>query len=224
MRDRGWTLMLMGRPESLQEAEELFSQSWSLRDHVPLDSQLELAIERAILSLHQRQSDTAHSRLQKARTLLQQVDEEPRHRYQLIRIHYYEAEAWYYREDYDQSRTLYSEVLEQARLIQWQQVEVYTLNWLADIALKQGHLSQAENLLIQSLPLAEQHQDKRSIAFHHRSWALLEHLRGKLPQCQHWSREAKRYFEDLGMDAEAKEMQVWSEMGLALNASLGHEQ
>jgi LuxR family glucitol operon transcriptional activator len=97
-------------------------------------------------------------------------------------------------------------------MAQWQQVEVYSLNWLADVALVgEGNLEEAERLLRTSMPIALASQDKRSIAFHKRTWAHLEKLRGNRAPLQRWAMEAKESFESLGMLAEAQEMQSWLE-------------
>ncbi len=138
--------------------------------------------------------------------------EEPKRLCQKIRIDYFEAEVWFRTGNYQQAKIVYSSALQQARVAQWQQVEVYCLNWLADIALEgERNYEEAEQLLAQSWPIAQQRQDKRSIAFHQRSWAHLEKMRGNFSEFQRWATTAKVGFENLGMLAEAREMQFWLE-------------
>jgi hypothetical protein len=210
LRDRGWTLMLMGKPESLTAAETLFCRAWELRDSNDPSFQFELAIEQAILAMSQGKLEAAHRWLEQSRDLLEPVHlEATEHQRQLIRLNYYEAEVWYREGNYAQAKTVYQQVLQQAQSAQWQQVEIYTLNWLADIALKQGNLNEAEDLLKCSLPIAQAQQDKRSIAFHKRSWAQLQQSRGNWAEFRQWAIEAKECFEALAMHTEAQEIQDW---------------
>ncbi len=212
--DRGWTLTLMGRPEQLAEVDALFAQVSHLQEGQDLILQLELTIDRAVVSIHQRKFEQAHQLLNQGKDLLNYVQlEESKRLRQLIRIYYYEAEVWYRTGNYQQAKALYQKALEQAQVAQWQQVEVYILNWLADIALVgEGNLDEAERLLNRSLPIAlNKIQDRRSIAFHKRSWGHLEKMRGNLAECRRWAMEAKEGFESLGMQAEAQEMQSWLE-------------
>ena len=212
--DRGWTLTLMGRPEQLAEVDALFAQVSHLQEGQDLILQLELTIDRAVVSIHQRKFEQAHQLLNQGKDLLNYVQiEESKRLRQLIRIYYYEAEVWFRTGNYQQAKALYQKALEQAQVAQWQQVEVYILNWLADIALVgEGNLDEAERLLNRSLPIAlNKIQDRRSIAFHKRSWGHLEKMRGNLAECRRWAMEAKEGFESLGMQAEAQEMQSWLE-------------
>jgi LuxR family glucitol operon transcriptional activator len=211
--DKGWTLALMwmGKPEQLVEVDALFEQVSHLQENEDLSLQLELTIERAVLSIHQKKFDAACQLLNQAKDLLQQVQLESSKRLsQQIRIDYYQAEIWFGTKNYKQAKIGYQKALKQARIAQWQQMEVYILNWLADVILaEKGELDEAENLLKISMPIALERKDKMSIAFHQRSWAHLENLRGNVNQFQFWAMKAKAEFEGLGMLAEAQEMQSW---------------
>lgn len=212
--DKGWTLTLMvtGTPEQLAEVDALFEeQLLNLHEKQDLSLQLELIYERVILSIHQRNFECVHQLLIQWRTLLQEAElEEAKRLCQQIRIDYYEAEVCFRTGNYQQAKIGYSSALKKARVAQWQQVEVYCLNWLADIALEgEGNYKEAEQRLVQSWPMAQQGKDKRSIAFHQRSWAHLEKMKGNIPESQRWATAAKEGFENLGMLAEAREMHSW---------------
>lgn len=214
--DKGWTLtlMVMGKPEQLAEVDALFEEQLSnLHESEDLSLQLELIYERVVLSIHQRNFQRVHQLLMQWKDVLQHAEiEEPKRLCQKIRIDYFEAEVWFRTGNYQQAKTGYSSALKQARVAQWQQVEVYCLNWLADIALEgERNYEAAEQLLAQSWPIAQQRQDKRSIAFHQRSWAHLEKMRGNFSEFQRWATAAKVGFENLGMLAEAREMHSWLE-------------
>src|SRR5919202_3053932 len=212
--DKGWTLTLMGKPEQLAEVDALFAQLLNLQESEDLVLQLELTIERAVWSIPQGKFDRAHQLLERGQELLNLVQiEQPKRLRQQIRINYYEAEVWFRTENYERAKIGYQKALEQARIAQWQQVEVYSLNWLADVALAgEGNIDEAEWFLKTSMPIAFARNDKRAIAFHKRSWAHLEKLRGNLAKFQSWATEAKQSFESLGMLAEAQEMQSWLEV------------
>ncbi len=212
--DKGWTLtlMVMGKPEQLAEVDALFEEQLSnLQEGEDLILQLELTYERVVLAIHQRDFDRAHQLLAQWKDLLARAElEESKRLCQQIRIDYYEAEVWFRTENYKQAKLVYQRALELARVAQWQQVEVYILNWLVDVALAgEGNLDEAERLLNMSMPIALARNDKRSITFHKRSWAHLERMRGNFCEFQRWATEAKEGFESLGMLSEAQEMHSW---------------
>ena len=211
LRDKGWTLLLMGHPTQLAEAESCFEQVWAERSSADLVFQLDFAIEYAILSLQQKQFERADDQLNDARSILGRLEQsEPAaYRKEGIRIDYYGAEIAYRQGNFDQAKERYQQVLVQARALEWTQVEVYTLNWLADIALHQHQLDEVSALLEVSLPLAKRYQDRRSQAFHQKTQARLEQLRGNLSQFQEKAASAITAFENLGMQAEVDEIQAW---------------
>jgi LuxR family glucitol operon transcriptional activator len=202
----------MGKPEQLAEVDALFEEQLSnLQEGEDLILQLELTYERVVLAIHQRDFDRAHQLLAQWKDLLARAElEESKRLCQQIRIDYYEAEVWFRTENYKQAKLVYQRALELARVAQWQQVEVYILNWLVDVALAgEGNLDEAERLLNMSMPIALARNDKRSITFHKRSWAHLERMRGNFCEFQRWATEAKEGFESLGMLSEAQEMHSW---------------
>ena len=220
LRDKGWTLMLMGHWSSLTEAEACFEQVWSESDRTDSLLQLELIIEYVTVLLNQDQLKRARGLLTEAKALLADssgyISEALALPLDLItvskqalRIDYYTAEVDYRQGHYDRAKALYQKVVAQARATQWVQVEVYALNWLADIALHQHQLDEAEALLEQSLPLALQYSDKRSQAFHHKTKTRLRQLRGNLSQFREQGNVAIAAFEDLGMQTEVETIQAW---------------
>lgn len=202
--DKGWTLTLMEQPEHLVDAEVLFEKSWQLKDENNLIFQLELAINRAVLSIHQQQFERARYWLNIEKNLLKQGQiEEGKYCCQLVRILYYEAQVLLKTGNFSEAKLVYQDALKQAGFIQWQQMEVYILNWLAEVAIAQNDPDEAERLLKISLPIAERKNDQRSIALHQRSFARLERLKGNFTQFQKWAAEASEGFERLGMLLDA---------------------
>ena len=218
LRDKGWTLMLMGHRAQLAEAAGCFEQVWADCDRTDSLLRLELAIEYVTVLLQQQALERARRLLAEAQELLTQPETSAQISAQLdpsaftkqaIRLDYYTAEVEYRQGNYDQATDLYQQVLAQAQAAQWTQVEVYTLNWLADLALQQNQLDQAEALLMQGLPLAQRHGDKRSQAFHHKTKTRLEQLRGNLSQFRAQGAIAIAAFEVLGMQAEVEVIRAW---------------
>jgi LuxR family glucitol operon transcriptional activator len=165
---------------------------------------LELAINRAVLSIHQQQFEKARYWLNVEKDLLKKGHiEEGKYCCQLVRILYYEAQVLLKTGDFAEAKLVYQEALKQAGFIQWQQMEVYILNWLAEVAIAQNDPNEAERLLKISLPIAERKNDRRSIALHQRSFAKLERLKGNITQFQKWAAEASEAFERLGMLLDA---------------------
>lgn len=211
--DKNWTLALMGKAEHLAEVDALFVQVLNLQQGKDLIVKLGLMIDQAVLLIQRRNFNQAHQLLHQGKDLLNSIPiEEPKRLRQLIRLYYYQAEVWFRIGNYQQAKIGYQIALKHAQLAQWQQVEVYILNWLVDVELaKQGNLDEAECLLSRSLPLAVANKDKRSIAFHKRSWANLAKSKGNLPEFQSWATQAQAEFESLGMLPEAQEIQSWME-------------
>ncbi|MEL6454060.1 MAG: AAA family ATPase [Cyanobacteria bacterium J06623_5] len=108
-----------------------------------------------------------------------------------------------------EDQSAFEEVSAIARLGPQQQTAVYTLNWLVDIALQQSNLDEAEQLLAQSWPIIQSRKDRRSQAFHQRSKARLEELRGNTAGFRRWTQAAQVSFRDLGMQSQVEEMQSW---------------
>lgn len=209
LRDLGWTLTLMGQPQQLETANRYFAQAWEHRHEVSTVFQLDLAIEAAILCLFQNRLADVQPWLNTAEALLAKTTLTSKATaQQQIRLRYYTAQLYYRQGDYAQAKSLYHVLLDQVSASE-QQAEVYILNWLVDIALQQSNLEEAEDLLARSWPMIEHRRDMRSQAFHLRSKAKLEQLRGNLSNFERWTRQAKSCFERLGMQPQVQEMQDW---------------
>jgi LuxR family glucitol operon transcriptional activator len=128
-------------------------------------------------------------------------------RYSLL-IDYYQGEIHYKSGNYTESQTLFQQIADQAQKIGWQRALFLAKDFLADIAIKQGNLGEAKQLLTEGLQVAEAQQDWCSRAYTKRSLAQLEQKQGRLKVAQRWATEAKEEFETLGMIPEAQETQA----------------
>ncbi|HEY9627003.1 MAG TPA: tetratricopeptide repeat protein [Coleofasciculaceae cyanobacterium] len=123
----------------------------------------------------------------------------------VIEGYYYQGEIAYKKEDYSQAQTHFQQALQQAQSCDWRRVIFLAKDWLADIALKQGNLSEARLLMEAGLQMAQAHEDRCRTAFCMRSLARLEQVQGDRAPAYRWAAEAKQLFEQLGMQIEARE-------------------
>lgn len=209
MVDRAWTLTSMGKQKQLQEADELFARAWELRHHQEPLFQLNLAINIAVLRIQQQSYESTQTWLSQAMEILQQYQFDSQQRLrQLVQIRYYQGEIFFKNEEYERAKILFQETLELARTIDWRRAIFTTQNWLADIAIKQGMLDEAERLLTEGLRVAEANSDKSRTAFCQRSLSSLFQTRGNLVEARRWALAALENFEKLGMFTEAEETQI----------------
>lgn len=207
--DRAWTLTSMGKQKQLEEADELFTKAWELRHYQEPSFILSLAKDIGVLRIQQQRYEEAETWFTQAMELFEhiQLDESQRLR-QLVQIRYYQGEILFKNQKYDQALTTFQEALEHAQLLGWRRAIYCTQNWLAEIAIKQGRLNEAESLLTEGLRVAEANQDKSRIAYCQRSLSNLAKAQGNLAEACEWAIKALDNFEKLGMLPEAEETQI----------------
>lgn len=201
--DRGWTLMLMGQSQSLEQADRLYRQAWQQRQSYPLREQTNLAIQIAALQIECQQWDQGYDWITEAATLWSHQPQPcPR---QQIQIDYYEGKLNYKTGEYERAQVQFQQVLQQAEVMGWQRAVALAKNWLADIAIQQHNLDFAETVFQEGLQIAATHQDACRAAFCRRSLARLEQARGNHSIARQWAEAAKQTFEQLGMGIEVQE-------------------
>ncbi|MGF1672170.1 MAG: hypothetical protein ACFCUV_00600, partial [Rivularia sp. (in: cyanobacteria)] len=209
--DRAWKLTLMGQEEHLTVADNLFSQAWELREHLILDMQIDLAIHIGVWHIQKQEFLTATNWLNAAQNLLDNSNNSQINSLSATRLSlhilYYQGEINYKTGNYQTSKALFKQIFEQAQLINWRRASFLAKDFLADIAIKQGKLNQAQNYLTELLQIAESNQDKCSRAYTKRSLASLEEKLGNLNIAKRWVNEAIKDFETLGMHRELTESQ-----------------
>ncbi|MDF5721409.1 MAG: RNA polymerase subunit sigma-24, partial [Rhizonema sp. PD37] len=222
MVDRAWTLTSMGKHKHLQEAEELFARAWELRHYQEPLFQINLAKNIAVLRIQQQKFDEAQTWLAQMIELLQQTQLEEQQRLrQLVQIHYYQGEIFFKNGEYEQSKIVFQQALEYAQSIDWRRGIFCTQNWLAEIAIQEGALDEAERLLTEGLRVAEANGDKSRTAFCQRSLSNLAKAQGNLVEARRWAIAALHNFERLGMLPEVEETQILLQV---LDTSLGNSQ
>ena len=207
MCDRAWTLVRMRSVEQLQEAQVLLQEAWDLRQHQTVSFQLELAANMVILHVHLSQLQQAQKWIEVKKRLLEKAKlSKSEYTVQQVQILYYQGQIFYREGDYQQAQTTFEQALSKAQQIEWQKATAAIQNWLADIALLNGDLALARQLLEFSLPMAQRNKDKRIIAFHKATFAKLEKTCGNGFIAHRLAKEAAESFESLKMSAEAQEM------------------
>ncbi|MCC5598011.1 tetratricopeptide repeat protein [Nostoc favosum] len=208
MVDRAWTLTSMGKQKQLEEADKLFSKAWELRHYQKSLFMLSLARNIAVLRIQQQRFDEAQVWLTQAVELLEQtqLDQQQRSR-QLVQIQYYQGEILFKNGKYEEAKIIFQETLKLAQAMDWIRAIFCTQNWLADIAIKQERLDEAEGLLTEGLRVAEANEDKSRIGFCQRSLCSLAKAKGNLFDAHYWASKALENFEKLGMLLEVEETQ-----------------
>ncbi|HEY9743183.1 MAG TPA: AAA family ATPase [Coleofasciculaceae cyanobacterium] len=175
MGDRAWKLTLLEQPQHLLTASILFTQAWELRQHQPVSWQIELATHIAEWHLQQQQFSLATQWLNQARSLLDGTRlasfDTAR---QAMLIDYYQGEVYYKTGEYDRSQALFEKLASQAQAIGWQRALFLAKDFLADIAIQQGELDKAQQLLAEGLQVVQAQGDRCSEAYIKRSLAKLE--------------------------------------------------
>ncbi|MGK7926405.1 MAG: NB-ARC domain-containing protein [Spirulina sp.] len=205
--DKVHTLTLVDRPARQQEAIDSCEAILKDSDTLEFKSRFEIMVQLAMLYINRKQFLLAAEWLEEAKTTLESADltEEESLRLQ-IHLLYRQGRINLETGEVSQARKLYEQCLELAKKIDWQLGEMYTYGWLAIVEIEDGNLDAAEQLLKFVLPYSEQNNDKRSIAFCQRYYALLEQKRDNLTEARRWATVAKENFEKLKMLREFKEM------------------
>jgi tetratricopeptide (TPR) repeat protein len=210
MLDRAWTLTATRKPRALEEAEQLFEQIHTLRDYQDQSFQMEWAKKMSVLRTQQQQFDEAHQLLDEAAALLNPADWTPgKYARQRVQLYYYRGMTYCKADQIAAAKQAFEIAHAQAREIGWERAVRMTENWLADIAVREGKLDEAEQLLVEGLRVAEQQDDPTRSAYVKRSFAELVQARGNPSEAQRWAREALTLFEQLGMPYEAEETQMF---------------
>ncbi|MEA5466365.1 tetratricopeptide repeat protein [Leptothoe sp. PORK10 BA2] len=204
---QGWTLTLAGREKNLEEANKILIQAWELRHHADLGIQDYLAKSLAALCIRQGRYTEAHHWLDMKEALVNQANFEDKDRIRYsTTVPYYRAEIYYLEGNYEAAKELYQQVRQQARDSDYQRRFNYAQNRLAEIAIKQDDLEEAEKLLQPSLDIANRNKDQRLVTSYQRSYAYLEKKRGNLGKAREWATEALNGFNRFGMTREEEEM------------------
>jgi LuxR family glucitol operon transcriptional activator len=210
MFDCAWILVATGKPKPLEEAGRLLEQAWELRHYQDLKHQVNLARYIAVLRIKQQKYEEARTWLSQSEDILQQaeLDDHKQVEY-LSQTRYYQGMTYLKAGEIDASKSYFEEAQNYARSFKLERLVQVIETSLADVAVQQGDLDQAERLLVEGLKIAEANADQCRAAFIKQSFAGLAKARGNLSEAQRYATEAFSLFERLGMMAEADEVQAF---------------
>jgi len=210
MFDCAWILVATGKPKPLEEADILLEQAWDLRQYQDLKYQVNLARYIAVLRIKQQKYVEARTWLRQSEEILQQAELDARKRVEyLSQTRYYQGMNYLKSGEIDTSKSYFEEARNYARSLKLERLVQVIETSLADVAVQQGDLDQAERLLIEGLRIAEANADQCRTAFIKQSFAGLAKARGNISEAQRYATEAFNIFERLGMTAEADEVQAF---------------
>ncbi|HLP89740.1 MAG TPA: trypsin-like peptidase domain-containing protein [Nostocaceae cyanobacterium] len=209
MSRKSWTLVLMGHEHNLEIAAKISQEAWNKREYAEFDIKDYLAKNFAAIYIRQKRYKEARYWLNIKEDMLMQnrgnLNEEKYTRYSST-IALYRGEINYNEGNYEQATILFQQVKSQAEAIGWQRRAYSAQNWLADTAIQQGKISEAEKILQIGLSTAEKNKDQPLTACYQRSFAHLERTRGNIDQSREWAKKAIDGFKRLGMIQEATEL------------------
>lgn len=200
------TLFFFNQREQTERAIALSQQAWELASAQP-ELRVDIATHLAGLHSRLRQFEQATQWMEQIETLLKSGSiEEPTRSRQWVELLYYKAEVLLKHQDYAQAKQLYSEALGTAETIGWQRLTAYIKGWLAVVAIAQGKLDEAEQLLTAVFSAAQSHNDRRCLVTCQSHFARIERSRGDVSKLRKWAQVAREGFEQLNMKEQAAEM------------------
>ncbi len=207
--DLGWTLALQDR---FREAEEHLKRARERAEKLG-GPELRYGVYEALTLLYQRSG--RFSALERVLPLMEEaaqaVPEPTRSRHGVV-VLYRKATAAYDQGRWEEARALFEEMLQQTEAIRWERAVAYALNYLGEIALLENDLERARTLLEQGRHLIQRWQDKRRLAYYHRSFALLHFAQGDRARALEAAESALDLFGRLGMRREEMETRTLIEV------------
>ena len=209
MSSKAWTMIQMESEENLNEAKEILERAWLLRSNAPEISYI-IATNLAVLNIRKEQFDESDIWFNKAKESIEEIklinnkDNKNAISRGEIRINYYLGEKEHRLGNYEQAKKYFQNVQDNASNINWLRLVSASKELLADIAIRNIKIIEAEQLLQEGMPIAERNKDVRRLAFYLRSWARLERLKGNFEVSLTYASKSLDLFEKLKMDKKAQ--------------------
>ncbi len=213
---KAWTLTMQGSA-SYEEVKVLSNEAWGMRDDASLLLQDYLAHNRIILLTRTGNYQLAKEVLaEKNRVidlLVQQyqglsLNKEETRLLERRKINSLRDEAKLnFKEGYlEDAKKQYFEVKERAAKIQWQRMECYSKNELADICIQQGDLESAEKYLKSGERTAITNRNSRRYACYQMSFAEIYLQRQDQKLARETASKSAKMFKRLGMTQELQKL------------------
>jgi LuxR family glucitol operon transcriptional activator len=205
-----WTLVAIAKPESLKEAEDLLMQIWNFRHHQDSLFQANLAKSMAVLYLSQSRFNEAQAWLNQAEILLKEFPQPDNPMYNRLsaRLPCYQGIIFFEIGAYEQAQEKYTLALNLAHQLHWVRHTFIIQCCLAEIAIEQKRLDDAQLLLKDGLYMAEVNHDRTYMAYCQRALAKLAYAQDNMLEAMHWGTAAFKTFDALAMKLEATKTQA----------------
>lgn len=205
---QAWTQIIFDRQDTLRIAGDLLTQTNEYLERSSINTQYYSAHVSFVYHIHQKEYERSEQSLKKQESLLgllekSNVDEKMliRHTINLFRN---KAKLAYVQNNLDVAQSIFEDVLEKARQIEWLRGVSYTLNKLADVALDQKELEKAKRYLDEGYIIATNNNNKRRIAGYAKSSARLAKMLGNECKFNEWAELAYNTFESIDQNERAK--------------------
>jgi LuxR family glucitol operon transcriptional activator len=206
---RAWVLIGTDNPNVLSAADELLKQAWELREYQNLKDQANIARQIGLLKIKQHQFTQAHGWLKQSDEILQSASLDENKRAECLGYtRYYQGWAYFDAGEIDAAKPYFEEAYQYAKSINLDRFRQVVETSLANIAVHQGELNLAKELLDKGLRIAEMNADRRRIASTKLALARLAHAEGNFTKKRRNATEALQLFEQLGMTTELKEVRA----------------
>ena len=208
---KSWLLIRFDSEENLKEADNILMNAWTLSSHFVEDPCVKADVSESIarLKIRQRIYCEAYHWLNIEEELVKNadIDRQKYNRY-IIPVLYHRAEINFLEGKYVESKKLFKDVIEKAKIIEWVRVTNSAQNWLADIAIQEQDKEGAEKLLTTGLLVAERNKNERRRARYLRSKALWEEKWGNKAKAYEYASQAMDIFIDFKMNRERAMMET----------------
>lgn len=223
MQQKGWKLMIDGKPNGLDDAKHWFQEADEFPDYWRPKTKLNLTIFMAHLRIKQKSFDEALQWLTQGKSIftnelnLSQNTDSPKpepleiKQYQ-ARLLYTEGKIHYNLKNPQASKNCLKKALTLAQSLDLEQTEFLSKESLAQVAIEEENYEEAEFLLSDCLEIAKDNQDTYRIAFYLRAIAEVELTRDNPCQALALVREALEQFKNLGLVVEQQDTQVLLEV------------
>ena len=210
--EKAWTLILMKNSENIEEAISYLDKAWNCRKAIDLDTQAHIANHFAVYYITEEKYEIALSWLKQQENLVARssLTRKEKERHQVC-LDYYRAEIYYQQENSVQAKEILKKVINLGKNIKWQRFTNYAQNYLVDILIKEGDLSEELNqLLFMGLYWAERSGEKRRIAHWQSSYAYYERAKGNFTKAKESAEKALVIFQQECMENNIIEMKSFT--------------
>lgn len=216
MEAKSWTLIFMGQPASLQEADDILAQASELCNYISADDAIKLRyhlindMTMREIRLHQKNVNASHC-LIKQKELLEQINDKQMYGRFLGYFLYNQGAVYQIEERYEKAQDSFQQCLRISEEVGWERGIMYAKIFLAEISIKQRNLDEARSSLEENWQLIQNTKDRLHRAYYKRAFAYLEQAQNN-PQAAHrWAMDALDDFQHLDMEPEVEEMHTFDE-------------